>query len=458
MQRISSIFRGDGLAARAKRGSLLTILNFGGNNALRLASNLILTRILFPEAFGLMALVHVFLTGLQMFSDVGLQASVIRSNRGADPVFLNTTWTVQILRGAFLWLLCVALAAPVAGFYEEDMLRDLLPVVGLNALILGFASINIFTVNRNMLLGRLTMLELGAQIIGIVVTIAAALILQSVWALVIGGLVGSFAKTVLSHVILPGERPRLAYEHPAFLELFGFGKWIFLATIANFVIRRGDLVILGKYISLTELGFYNIAIMIATIPAILNMALIQRILFPLLCNRPPGENAQNRTRILRARVMLTGLTCALCAPAIVFGQEIIILLYDPRYYSAGVILVALAVQQLYVIITAGHDQALLAAGNSRTFAVLMIADGIVRIGVMLIGVTYFGLIGVVAGMIVGQLVMYPVRVSLIWRYGSWDWRHDLGFAFLGVAFLVLAGLHDSSLWAKLYVLAQPSAQ
>jgi hypothetical protein len=62
-----------------------------------------------------MALVQVFLTGLQMFSDVGIRTSVIRSNRGADPVFLNTAWTVQIMRAVFLWLLSCGGAGACGG-------------------------------------------------------------------------------------------------------------------------------------------------------------------------------------------------------------------------------------------------------------------------------------------------------------------------------------------------------
>jgi hypothetical protein len=61
--------------------------------------DLILTRLLFPEAFGLMALVQVFMGGLQMFSDLGVNMSIIQSKRGEDPDFLNTAWTFQILRG-----------------------------------------------------------------------------------------------------------------------------------------------------------------------------------------------------------------------------------------------------------------------------------------------------------------------------------------------------------------------
>ena len=86
------------------RGSFLTVLNFGGHNILRLGSNLILTRILFPEAFGLMALVQVVLAGTEMFSDFGIRGSIVQSSRGDDPVFLNTAWTVQIGRGVLLGL------------------------------------------------------------------------------------------------------------------------------------------------------------------------------------------------------------------------------------------------------------------------------------------------------------------------------------------------------------------
>jgi O-antigen/teichoic acid export membrane protein len=84
---------------------------------------------------------------------------------------------------------------------------------------------------------------------------------------------------------------------PRFWSCFGFGKWIFLSTVAGFLMQHGDRVILGKYITLTELAFYNIAFMIATIPEILNGALIQRILFPLSVQQAPRrERARTAPR------------------------------------------------------------------------------------------------------------------------------------------------------------------
>ena len=99
-----------GLFARALRGSALTAGSYAITQGLRLGSNLILTRLLFPEAFGLMALVSVFLVGLAMFSDIGIGPAISHSKRGDEPGFLDTAWTLQVARGVILWLGASALA------------------------------------------------------------------------------------------------------------------------------------------------------------------------------------------------------------------------------------------------------------------------------------------------------------------------------------------------------------
>ena len=108
---------GSSLMARALRSSMLTVGGFGAAQVMRLASNLILTRLLFPEAFGLMALVSVFMMGLQQFSDVGVTPAILQSRRGDERDFLNTAWTIQAVRGAGLWLLACALAWPAVALF-----------------------------------------------------------------------------------------------------------------------------------------------------------------------------------------------------------------------------------------------------------------------------------------------------------------------------------------------------
>jgi len=275
------------MKARAIRGTALSITGFGGSQFVRLASNLILTRILFPETFGLMALVFVVVNGLEMFSDLAIRPSIMQSSRGDDPKFLNTAWTLQIIRGILIWLVAWGLAAPVARFYEQEALIQIIPIVALSTVITGFGSIHIYTANRHLTLGRLTVLELAAQILGTIFMIVLALWLRSIWALVFGSLAIAFAKTVLSHVLLPGAANRIGWDKSAFLEIFHFGKYIFFSTIAGFFIHQGDRLILGKFISLEELGIYTIALLLASVPHMVNSHLVNRVLFPL--QKPPAS-------------------------------------------------------------------------------------------------------------------------------------------------------------------------
>lgn len=147
----------------AVRGMVWTIAGYGASQILRLGSNLILTRLLFPELFGLMTLVNIFITGLHLFSDIGVGPSIIQNKRGDDPVFLNTAWTLQVIRSFGIWLCCILLAWPVANFYDMPQLLWLIPLVGLNTIINGFNSTALYTLNRHMAIAQLAIFELGAD-------------------------------------------------------------------------------------------------------------------------------------------------------------------------------------------------------------------------------------------------------------------------------------------------------
>ena len=153
------------MTSRAMRGSLWTIAGFGGGQVLRLGSNLILTRLLAPNAFGLMALINVFIICLEMLSDIGVHAAIIHNKRGDDPEFLRTACTIGVIRGVLLWIVSCLIAWPVAVFYNEPRLMLMIPISGLIVLIMGFQTRALAQHNRHMNLERLTVLQLVAQAI-----------------------------------------------------------------------------------------------------------------------------------------------------------------------------------------------------------------------------------------------------------------------------------------------------
>ena len=133
---------------RAIRGSLWSTVGFGGSQVIRLGSNLLLTRLLAPEVFGLMALVQVALQALKMMSDIGITTSVMIGRHGDDPDYLNSAWTIQVVRGLLIWLLCCVLAYPMSVIYEAPELLLLIPAVGFTAIFQGFTSPAVLTLKR----------------------------------------------------------------------------------------------------------------------------------------------------------------------------------------------------------------------------------------------------------------------------------------------------------------------
>lgn len=430
--------QGTSLSARALRGSLLTVGGFGASQLFRLASNLILTRLLFPEAFGMMALVAVFMQGLAMFSDVGVTPAILQSKRGDDPDFLNTAWTIQVMRGFALWLAACLLAWPVAQFYGEPLLMYLLPVASLTLVIQGFNPTRMDTANRHLVLGRLTGLDLAAQLLGIAVAVILSWLTGSVWSLVASGLVSAVAVLVLYNLFLPGQPNRFRWEAAAVQELVHFGKWIFLSTVCGFLFLQGDKIIVGKYLPLDLFGVYNIGFFLASFPILLGGMVTRKVLIPIYRERPPKESRANFLKLRRMRVLLTAALLALVGGFALMGDWLIAVMYDPRYAAAGAIVVLIACIQVPQIVVLSYDQAALAAGDSKRFFVLSAARAGLMIGCLLLGFEAAGLIGALVGHGIAVLMVYPVVVWLSRRMGVWDPLHDAVFAGIGMALAALA--------------------
>lgn len=434
--------KGEHLRARSIRSALLTGFSFGASNLLRLGGNLVLTRLLFPEAFGIMALVQVVMAGLNMFSDVGIRASIIQNARGEDPVFQDTAWMMQVGRGILLWLATWAMAAPVAAFYEVPILAEILPVVGLVALFQGFNSTKLILANRNLMLGRVTVIQIASNALGLVVLIALAMSLGTVWALAIGTLAAPFLLMVLSHVALPGRNNRIRFELRAARDLVGFGKFIFLSTLAGFLIAQADRAILGKFVTLTDLALYNIAFMFAAIPVQVMRKMNDTVLFPLYSRKPPGESLQNFRNIAKARWLVLAVIMSFLAVMAIFGNQMIIALYDPRYEAAGVLVVLIALASTSQVVVGGYGSMMLAAGDSRQFAVLMICSAALRTAVLFWAVVHYGLVGAALSPLVSTVLFYPVMIRLLRPYGGWVPAQDMVFSLAACA---IAGV---ALWVN----------
>jgi O-antigen/teichoic acid export membrane protein len=412
------------LGSTVARGSTWTLLGYGSGQALRLLSNLILWRLLYSEAFGLMALVNVFMSGLVMFSDIGIGPSIVQSSRGEEPRYLNTAWTIQIVRGCALFIAACLLAWPIALFYNEPQLVSLIPVAALGAVISGFNSTSLFTQTRKIHLGKLTAVDILSQTVSLVVTIAWAWFHRSVWALVIGGFASNFVRLFLSHKYLPGIRNRLQWDKECVHALLRFGRWIFLSTLLTFTVMQSDRLIFGKLIPIGLLGVYSIAVAWATLPIAIVGGVLGSVLFPLL-SRLHQSGTDFSAAYLKARRPWAILGGWASAGLIAGGPTLIRLLYDSRATSAGWVIQILAAGTWLLVLETSNGVALLALGQPKWVAAGNAAKLVGMLVLIPLGFSRYGFAGAVAGFAASELFRYTTSVVGSRRHKVACLRQDL---------------------------------
>ncbi|MFO1077534.1 MAG: oligosaccharide flippase family protein [Planctomycetota bacterium] len=411
---------GGSLRRRAINSFLWTLLSFGGTRGISFVSNLILTALLYREAFGVMLIVSTVITGIHLFSDIGIGPSIIQSKRGDDPDFLDTAWTVQLIRGVGVFLVACVLAWPISVLYANPDLALMVPAAGFIAVLGGFTSTGFSTVIRNQQLKRRTILELAAQVMTLPVTAVLAWQLHSPWALLIGWSFADTLRMVLSHLMLPGQRNRFRLQRESVAEIVHFGRWILLSTVLTFFADRSDVLILGRLFTDADRGVYWIAQTIALVVPDTLQAVIYKVVFPTLSEIRRSDTARVG-RVLdkfrRAAVPLGLIGLGILA---LFGQYIIDFLYKPEYADAGWMLRVLAAGNMMRLINNSSNSVWLALGDSfRQMTMNALAIPIVLIAVF-VGNHFGGTTGTVIGIASADVFLYPYIAWSLRRKGLWN--------------------------------------
>jgi O-antigen/teichoic acid export membrane protein len=411
-------------------------MDYGAGQALRVVNSLLLTHLLVPSAFGQMTLVITLIVGITMLSDVGLVPSVIQSPRGDDPDFLNTAWTIQVLRSVVLWGAALLLCWPAAIHYHDSTLLIILPVLALSTLISGFNSTNLMTLSRHMGMKRLFIIDFSTQIVQLLVTVAFALYRPNVWALVIGNIAANVFKLVLSHIpsVTPGIRNSFRWEREAVQQIVHFGRWIMLGTAFFFFASQGDRLILGSRVSLTMLGIYGIAFSLSDIPRAIILALASKVGYPFIAKIIHLPKDEFRERFLGYR-MLGLLAGAVLLSIMVNWGDLLMKLYDHRYAEAAWMIPILALGLWHTLLYTTTSPVLFSLGKSKYSAV----GNVVYCVSILVGIPlafrYFGMAGAVWAVAGGDLPFYVVTQFGAVREGIGPMWQDFKMTCLFVALL-----------------------
>ena len=304
--------------------------------ALRLGTNIVLARLLAPEIFGLMLVVNMLRTGTELLSDIGIGQSVVRSKREPDHAFLDTAFTIQLLRGAVLTLVMVALAYPLALLYGSEF-EEILLTVSVIFLITGLQSPALFLMQRNMQLRPRAALEVIVTVFQCSTTIGLAFFFPTVWALVWGLLLSTAFGTALSYFVGDRRIPRLRLHRDHLREIVHFGKWIFFATLIYFAASSTDRAFFGAMLPMAAVGIYSVARTFSDMVGLLAQRLGAFLVFPKVANLRSQDRVV-AARVKQARRHTLTLVALGLGTAIAGADAFILVCYDARYHSAAFML------------------------------------------------------------------------------------------------------------------------
>ncbi len=331
-----------GRRVRAGLGWILSSSLLG--ELIRVLRSVILARLLLPEDFGLFGMALTIAAALNALTTLGLSQTVVSYKFGSDSelkAHLNTAWSAELVRSFLVALLLAASAFPMVRFYGRPELLLIIPVLALTSFINGFQNIGLTLLRKQISFARIFWYELVTNAIGFALTVALALVMRSVWALVLGLLLTAVVSTVLSY-IFHSYRPRLAFEKTALRRALRLGKFTIVIAIAAYVMNMADNVMVGRLLGAGALGNYSLAFNISSAPISVLIVALSTVLFPAYAE----ITAEHRERLERAFIKvfeIASLLLVLTAlPLFLLSEQLVLVLFGPSWAGAAPVLRILA--------------------------------------------------------------------------------------------------------------------
>jgi O-antigen/teichoic acid export membrane protein len=366
------------LRARSRSIVSWTLVQIVVSNGLRLTSNLLLTRLLAPEAFGLISLAMLAITAMAMLSDLGIGRSITREPDGDTTAFLRAAWRAKALRGMFisagvllaaflLWLLGPSLAPPDST-YADPLLPGLIAATALIALMTGFESTCVELSARRMQVARAVIVQLSCQALTVLTMLAAASLAPSPWAIMAGMLLGGLVGCILTHIVYPGPRMGWNSDPTLAARLWNFGRWIILSSSLTFLQSNADRMVLGALLGPTAFGHYVIALIWVEAARQLYAILVRRIVYPAFSEYQNARRA-DLPRLYRRFQRLGDAFLLTAFVALFFGAETLVGFFYTDAYADSAHFIGLVAFSLLSSRFDPSSELLLSLGDSRATAV-----------------------------------------------------------------------------------------
>ena len=412
----------------------------------------ILARLLSPRDFGLFGVALLTLGILKIFARPGFELALIQKKENINS-YLNSAWTVIIMRGLALFLIIFFIAPVITFYFQAPDALPFIQLIGLTLLIKSFNNIGFVFYDKELQFKKRFIFNFSGVLVDFIITVAGVIIWRNVWPIVIGKLAGYTVQCFMTYCLHP-YRPRLSSEFGKARELWSFGKWILISGILSFLVINIDDFFVGILIGIEILGFYQLAYKISNVPATELTVVINQVTFPTF-SKLQDDLSKLREAYFKVFKIISFSSFFAGGLILVFAYDFIMIILGEKWFPIIIAMQILALWGILRSLWQTTAPVFRSIGKPRIITIILSIELII-IAISIYPLTIimqYGIVGtsisVFLSVLIANFITYYILIKEI-KCKKWEFFKLIVLPMINAIIMILAVLLIRTHWIESY--------
>ena len=410
------------LKQKAASGMVWTALQKYSTMFIGFISGIILARLLTPYDYGCIGMLSIFMVLAESFIDGGFGSALIQKKRPTQEDYSTIFWW-NIGMALLMYAVLFVCAHAISRFYKIPLLCDVLRVQGLVLFIYAFNIVQRNQLRKKLNFKVLSIVTITTSLIALGTTIFMAYNGFGVWALVAQNLIGAAIPAIVFWFFIKW-RPVFVFSIKSLKELFSFGFYMFLGHLLNQFGQKIQGLLIGKVYNPSTMGYYSKAEGTEKLASHSISGIMTQVTYPLFAEVQDDKVALGNV-IKRMTVTLAYITFPLMFILLLCAKPIFVLLYSDRWLQSVPYFQVLCIAGLAGCLQAVNLQSIAAIGKSKVLFWWTLFKRVVGIGAIVLGLYWFGMKGLLVGVVFNYWFSYFVNICLVSKHIGYKWNKQI---------------------------------
>lgn len=392
-----------------------------GTMIIAFVSNIILARLLMPDDFGTLGLIMTFVAISNAFIDGGFASALIQKGNPSNED-LSSVFFLNLIISCLFYILLYVVSPKIGVFFHLPLLADTLRVTGVVLILNALSIIQLTRFQINLNFKKRSQIHLIASLIGTMSCIIMAIAGWGVWSLVY--------RTIISSAILCLLVWSYGQWHPIFhfsfrrvKSLFKFGGFIFLSTLVEYIYANLQPVIIGRFFTLSQLGYFTQARKIEEIPTNTLTGIISTVTFPVY-SKLKDDKEMLKKGAKKSIMALSYISIPLMMLMIITAHPLIVLLFGEKWEGSSDFLKILCIAGIFRIPSGINMNLIQSIGKSKSFMLVQVLKRILGIIPIIIG-SFVGIMGLMWGVAIASMVYFIIDSLFCTKYLNYGLKEEV---------------------------------